>query len=126
MCPASTATLVPAPMAMPMSAVARAGASLTPSPTMATRCPRAWSSRTFEASAARRSLQDALAAARAASAVLLEAETLLTLAAVHDRTGDDDRARRLSAEADSLFAQLGAVEWGKRIRHRLDLGRPSG
>src|SRR4026207_2398120 len=38
--PASTATSVPAPMAMPTSAVRRAGASFTPSPTIATRAPR--------------------------------------------------------------------------------------
>ena len=37
--PASTATSVPAPMAMPTSAATRAGASFTPSPTIATRCP---------------------------------------------------------------------------------------
>ena len=35
----STATSVPAPMAMPTSAVASAGASFTPSPTMATLRP---------------------------------------------------------------------------------------
>ena len=39
MSPASTATSVPAPMAIPTSAVAKAGASLTPSPTIATRLP---------------------------------------------------------------------------------------
>ena len=38
------ATSVPAPIAMPTSARASAGASLTPSPTIATRSPRAWSS----------------------------------------------------------------------------------
>ena len=35
----SMATSVPAPMAMPRSACTRAGASFTPSPIMATRCP---------------------------------------------------------------------------------------
>ena len=45
----STATSVPAPMAMPTSAATRAGASLTPSPTMATRRPRDCTSRTFSA-----------------------------------------------------------------------------
>ena len=40
----STATSVPVPMAMPTSAWASAGASLTPSPTMATLRPWAWSS----------------------------------------------------------------------------------
>ena len=40
------ATSVPAPMARPTSARARAGASLMPSPTMATRFPWAWSSAT--------------------------------------------------------------------------------
>ncbi|MNP01436.1 hypothetical protein D3C76_932500 [compost metagenome] len=39
MLPVSLATSEPEPMAMPMSAVAKAGASLTPSPTMATTCP---------------------------------------------------------------------------------------
>src|SRR5438046_212805 len=43
MSPASTATSVPAPMAIPTSAVTSAGASLTPSPTIATRLPCAWS-----------------------------------------------------------------------------------
>ena len=36
---ACLATAVPDPMAMPMSARLRAGASLTPSPVMATTCP---------------------------------------------------------------------------------------
>ncbi len=36
---ASMATSVPVPMAIPTSALARAGASLMPSPTMATTCP---------------------------------------------------------------------------------------
>ena len=44
----SIATSVPAPMAMPTSARARAGASLTPSPTMATVNPRSCSSVTVE------------------------------------------------------------------------------
>ncbi len=48
MCPASTATSVPAPIAIPMSAVARAGASFTPSPTIATFLPCAWSSFTLD------------------------------------------------------------------------------
>ena len=39
----SIATSVPAPMAMPRSACARAGASLMPSPIIATRWPSAWS-----------------------------------------------------------------------------------
>ncbi|MNT22252.1 hypothetical protein D3C72_1576310 [compost metagenome] len=39
---ASMATSVPVPMAMPTSAWARAGASLMPSPTMATFWPSAW------------------------------------------------------------------------------------
>ena len=39
----SMATSVPAPMARPTSARARAGASLTPSPTMATFRPSSWS-----------------------------------------------------------------------------------
>src|SRR5262249_38173315 len=42
----STATSVPAPTATPMSAWASVGASLTPSPTIATRFPSACSSRT--------------------------------------------------------------------------------
>ena len=40
------ATSVPAPIAMPTSACARAGASLTPSPTIATVRPSLWSSAT--------------------------------------------------------------------------------
>ncbi len=43
----SMATSVPAPMAMPTSAAARAGASLIPSPIMATLWPPAFSSRIF-------------------------------------------------------------------------------
>ncbi|MCY1249391.1 hypothetical protein D9M72_629200 [compost metagenome] len=52
----SIATSVPmVPMAMPVSAVARAGASLTPSPTMAVGC-RVWSVRMIAAlSSGRRS-----------------------------------------------------------------------
>jgi hypothetical protein len=45
----STATSVPAPMAMPTSACASAGASLTPSPTIATLRPCCCSSVTFAA-----------------------------------------------------------------------------
>ena len=45
----STATSVPAPMAIPKSACASAGASLTPSPTMATRLPASMSSLTLAA-----------------------------------------------------------------------------
>lgn len=44
---ASMATSVPVPMAMPTSARARAGESLTPSPTMATRSPLSCSSWTL-------------------------------------------------------------------------------
>ena len=44
--PASTATSVPLPIAMPTSACASAGASLTPSPTMATTAPATCSRRT--------------------------------------------------------------------------------
>ncbi len=43
----SMATSVPAPMASPTSARARAGASLMPSPTMATFFPWLWSSAIF-------------------------------------------------------------------------------
>ena len=43
----SMATSVPVPMAMPTSAAASAGASLTPSPVMATICPLFWSARTI-------------------------------------------------------------------------------
>ena len=43
----SMATSVPAPMARPTSARARAGASLMPSPTMATFLPSAWRAATF-------------------------------------------------------------------------------
>ena len=43
----STATSVPAPMAMPTSAWARAGASLTPSPVIATTEPSDWTSLIF-------------------------------------------------------------------------------
>ena len=44
---ASTATSVPVPIAIPTSAWARAGESLTPSPTMATLIPSFWICLTF-------------------------------------------------------------------------------
>ena len=47
----SMATSVPVPMATPTSAWARAGASLMPSPTKATRWPSFWSARIASASA---------------------------------------------------------------------------
>src|SRR5256885_14353753 len=50
----STATSVPAPIAIPTSAVARAGASLTPSPTIATLLPPSWNRRTAAAFSAGR------------------------------------------------------------------------
>ncbi len=50
----STATSVPAPIAMPTSAVARAGASFTPSPTIATFRPPCWKRRTASALSAGR------------------------------------------------------------------------
>ena len=48
------ATSVPVPMAMPRSAWARAGASLMPSPTIATTCPSAWRAATRSALSAGR------------------------------------------------------------------------
>src|SRR3990170_1402277 len=47
--PVSLATSVPVPMAIPTSACARAGASLMPSPIIATRRPRSWSALTSRA-----------------------------------------------------------------------------
>ena len=47
--PASIATSVPLPMAIPRSACASAGASLIPSPTIATTLPVSWIRRTFAA-----------------------------------------------------------------------------
>ena len=44
---AACATAVPLPMATPMSALVKAGASLTPSPVMATTCPLFCSARTM-------------------------------------------------------------------------------
>ncbi len=44
---ASMATSVPVPIAMPTSAMASAGESFTPSPTIATRFPACWSCSTF-------------------------------------------------------------------------------
>ena len=54
----SIATSVPAPIAMPRSAWASAGASLTPSPTIATRLPAACSSATLAALSAGQHLGD--------------------------------------------------------------------
>jgi len=45
--PDSMATSVPEPMAIPTSALVSAGASLTPSPTIATNFPSDWSCSTF-------------------------------------------------------------------------------
>ena len=59
------ATSAPAPIAMPRSACASAGASLTPSPTMATTSPRACSSRTFAALSAGEHLGEELGDAHA-------------------------------------------------------------
>ena len=69
----SIATSVPAPIAMPTSAWASAGASLTPSPTIATLRPCAWSSATLAAlspgSTSAMHLVDADLGARSRSAV---------------------------------------------------------
>ena len=51
------ATSVPVPMAMPTWAWARAGASLTPSPAMATTWPASWSRRTTSAFCVRQDLR---------------------------------------------------------------------
>ncbi|MPC25034.1 hypothetical protein E2C01_018131 [Portunus trituberculatus] len=53
---ASTATSVPEEMAMPTSAWASAGESLTPSPTIATLCPDSWSCFTFFTYSKRKSM----------------------------------------------------------------------
>jgi tetratricopeptide (TPR) repeat protein len=69
--------------------------------------------------AAVQALEEALDQARTASASLLEAETLATLARLHDRVGEDEQARQLGAEADAVFQRLGASAWGDRLRNRL-------
>ncbi len=61
MLPASLAAWVPVFMATATSAWARAGASLVPSPVMATRCPSRWNSRIFS------SLPSGVASARKSS-----------------------------------------------------------
>lgn len=69
--------------------------------------------------AARRSLEEVVGQARAASAALLEAEALATLAELHHRTGAQDQAHQLGTAADAAFERLGAVAWGHRLRNRL-------
>ena len=96
----SIATSVPAPIAMPMSACASAGASLTPSPTIATSLPSACSCLTWPA----------------LSAGSTSAKTRVDPQLARDRLGG---ARVVAGDHHRLDAQL--LELGDRLaRGRLD------
>ncbi len=63
--------------------------------------------------------QEALRVARETHTALLEAETLLGLAALSACVGDTAESAALEAQATSLFATLGATGWGEQTRRRL-------
>lgn len=71
--------------------------------------------------ASRTHLRDALAHAEATANPLLEAESLEAVSVLEERAGDTDAAHVLRARAQALFAELGAVEWGRRERDRVRL-----
>lgn len=71
--------------------------------------------------AARMHLGDALAHAGATANPLLEAESLEAVSVLEERAGDTEAAHALRARAQSMFADLGAVEWGRRERDRVRL-----
>lgn len=68
-----------------------------------------------DGSGAREPLQSALAIARDVGAALLEAETLEALALLDDGPGST-----LGAEAQALFARLGAPGWGRSVRRAME------
>ena len=65
-------------------------------------------------------LDDAVARARELHLPLLEAESLEALAVVAERSGDDALPAQLRANAEQIFAQLGASAWGRRTRERVE------
>ncbi len=76
-----------------------------------------WGGRPDEAASR---LGEALEAARRLHLRLLEAETLEALAALAAQRDGEAEAARLRAQAEALFAELGAVQWGVRIRAQLN------
>jgi tetratricopeptide (TPR) repeat protein len=72
-----------------------------------------------ENNASRLHLRDALAHAQATANPLLEAESLEAVSVLDERAGDTERAHVMRARAQTLFAELGAVEWGRRERERV-------
>lgn len=64
-------------------------------------------------------LEQALAVAHEWHLRLLEAETLEAQAALADASGDGAGASSIRCNADSIFEELRAVEWGRQIRAQL-------
>lgn len=75
-----------------------------------------WDGRLEEA---RERLDEAAAIARERHLRLLEAETLEARAALADAREDESRGASLRCDAEKIFAELHAVEWGRQIRARL-------
>lgn len=75
-----------------------------------------WDGRTLEA---RTRLQQALLRAQELGARLLEAEALEALACVALLEGDPSGFRRHEALADSIFEEISAVAWGRRVREQV-------
>jgi tetratricopeptide (TPR) repeat protein len=63
--------------------------------------------------------RDALAHAEATRNPLLAAESLEAVSVLEERAGDMDAAHEMRARAQTIFAELGAVEWGRRERERV-------
>ena len=98
----SIATSVPVPMAMPTSAAASAGASLMPSPAMATTFPSA--RRRFTASALSAGSSSARTSSMPSSAPTFSAAALLSPVSMTTRTPDARRA----ASASGVDALIGS------------------
>ncbi len=74
---------------------------------------------------ARGRLDEALRLARELHLRLLEAETVEALAALAAATGDEAAAGRLRLEGETIFAELGASQWGSQIRRQLAARAPA-
>ena len=98
----SMATSVPAPIAIPMSACARAGASLTPSPTIATRRPACCSSTTLAALSSGQDLVDDLVDAQ-----LRRSNPAPSHTAAPTRPGDPGRAQTTIRGDQNRVQRLG-------------------
>ncbi len=75
-----------------------------------------WDGRLEEA---RQRLAEAATIARERHLRLLEAETLEARAALAEAARENDSAAALRCDAERIFAELHAVEWGRQIRTRL-------